>query len=368
MSVTVVRDLAALAEHAPAWDRLAVRAVPPLPYGRPGWVIPWLTHRLPPGAPWSAYFAYGAAGDLAGVLVTRGARVRRLTIDRHSPLASLLLAPEEAAARDAYAALLDALGRDVPRPLGVYVDGLAEDSTAARQVGAGHPGWRTRLTWARDLMARLPADGNEDALVAQLSRNARDKLQRGARQLAELGPVELVLREGIDAARATLAAFLPLEQAGWKGRRGTALGARPERIRFYADVVEHLAPSGGLLWHTLTVGPHTVAMEMLLRAGPMLVVHKATFDEAYAKASPGHVLWEQTLRWAARNPEIHEVELLTYDHMARRWGARPMALGRGLLCPRGAAPLLACWWPHRLRGAARAVRDVGRRLARRDPA
>ncbi|NJN52650.1 MAG: GNAT family N-acetyltransferase [Gammaproteobacteria bacterium] len=116
-----------------------------------------------------------------------------------------------------------------------------------------------------------------------------------------------------------------------RGRRGTAIGARPERIRFYADVVEALAPQGGLLWHVLTVGPHVVAMELLLRAGTMLVVHKATFDEVHSKASPGHVLWEQTLRWAARSPEIHEVELLTFDHMAQRWGGLPCGSYQALM-------------------------------------
>ncbi len=113
------------------------------------------------------------------------------------------------------------------------------------------------------------------------------------------------------------------------------------------------------------------AVEKGVRAGTMLVIHKATFDEAHSKASPGHVLWEQTLRWAARNPEIHEVELLTFDHMAQRWGGQPMALGRALLCPTGVEPLLRAWWPHHARTTLRALpgarplRRLGRRLLNR---
>jgi CelD/BcsL family acetyltransferase involved in cellulose biosynthesis len=126
-----------------------------------------------------------------------------------------------------------------------------------------------------------------------------------------------------------------------------------------------LAPSGGVRIHRLDVADGPVAMELVLRAGPLLIVHKAAYDERHRRASPGQILWRETIRHACADPTLEAIEGLTHDALGRRWRAKPYVVRRVQLSAPGVRGLLLARGPARLRRVGRWARRALRRLIRR---
>jgi CelD/BcsL family acetyltransferase involved in cellulose biosynthesis len=85
-------------------------------------------------------------------------------------------------------------------------------------------------------------------------------------------------------------AFLTLEAAGWKGRKGTALAGSGETLSFFQEVVIGLAEAGDARIDLLTLDGRPIAAGVVLAAGNRAWYWKTAYDETLARYSPGILL------------------------------------------------------------------------------
>lgn len=183
---------------------------------------------------------------------------------------------------------------------------------AAKAVIAEGPAWaalqamheRGRIAlhpiarWERALFERGAAPDAESYLKAALSGEQRKRLRRKRRALeAEAGAVTFKIAAAPDAVALALDDFCRLEQAGWKGRAGSALAQDPGGRRYVADVLAGLAESGGAFAAVLRAGEEPVAAGLFLRAGGEAVFWKTAYDERRSRHSPGVLLDLALTEW-----------------------------------------------------------------------
>lgn len=122
-----------------------------------------------------------------------------------------------------------------------------------------------------------------------LSRSKRKQVERLTRRLEEATGSSLVMEDRGDDPRA-FETFVALEAAGWKGdvdRDGGALEVTPGAVEWFTDVTDGLRERTNLRLLTLTAGEDVVYMSLLLGAGGSLYSLMDTYDERFAKFSPG---------------------------------------------------------------------------------
>ncbi|WP_069388079.1 GNAT family N-acetyltransferase [Cellulosimicrobium cellulans] len=132
------------------------------------------------------------------------------------------------------------------------------------------------------------ADGAPDPRAA-LSTARRKQVDRMQRRLErEAGPLEVTDRGGDPDG---FEEFVRLEAAGWKGttEHGGALAVVPGRAEWFRDVAAGLRERGNLVVLRVTAGGETVFVSVLLRAGRSLYCLMDTYDERFARCSPGTV-------------------------------------------------------------------------------
>jgi CelD/BcsL family acetyltransferase involved in cellulose biosynthesis len=84
--------------------------------------------------------------------------------------------------------------------------------------------------------------------------------------------------------------FLALEAAGWKGQAGTAMLGIPGESNFFREMCGRFRDRGRLRMLSLEAGGTTVAMRCDVAAGEGLFSLKTSYDERYARFSPGLLL------------------------------------------------------------------------------
>lgn len=122
-----------------------------------------------------------------------------------------------------------------------------------------------------------------------LSRSKRKQVERLTRRLEEATGSSLLMEDRGDDPRA-FETFVALEAAGWKGdvdRDGGALEVTPGAVEWFTDVTDGLRERTNLRLLTLTAGEDVVYMSLLLGAGGSLYSLMDTYDERFAKFSPG---------------------------------------------------------------------------------
>jgi len=115
----------------------------------------------------------------------------------------------------------------------------------------------------------------------------RKELRRQRNRLAELGRLEARLLDDRDQLGEWCDAFLALEQAGWKGRVGTALAAAPAAEAFFREALAGAWDSGRLQFRRLDLDGRPIAMLVNFLSAPGSFSFKTAFDEDYAQYSPG---------------------------------------------------------------------------------
>lgn len=152
------------------------------------------------------------------------------------------------------------------------------------------------LTVARHERAAIETCLPVDSYLGLQSANTRKNLNRKQKQLEALGVLDFATIPG-DTPGA-LAAFLALEAAGWKGRRGTALASRPDTRAFAEAALGSAAMNPRLFFERLSLDGRPIAMNLNLVAGDAAFTFKTAYDEAFAAFSPGALLDRQSVKLA----------------------------------------------------------------------
>jgi hypothetical protein len=132
---------------------------------------------------------------------------------------------------------------------------------------------------------RLAAD-----TMAHLSSGSRSKLRQEYRRLEKEGPVTLAVAEAPEDLARALETYLDLEAKGWKGRAGTAIPESAAETEFIRDVVRSLGAEGRVRIDELKLGERVIASSITYRNGATAWYAKISFDEEFAKNSPGSQL------------------------------------------------------------------------------
>lgn len=148
---------------------------------------------------------------------------------------------------------------------------------------------------------------------------------RMKRRLADQGLlVHRILRQP-DEVRAGVEAFLQLESAGWKGRKGTAMAIDRYRAAFAREAVHGLAEQDLCRIHTLELDGRIVACVIVFIENGTAYTWKTAYDEALAAYSPGMLLMIEVTKSHLEDPNIALTDSCAVpDHkvMNRLWRER----------------------------------------------
>lgn len=287
--------------NAAGWDDLPARAAEPNPFAERWCAEPALEAFDPAGK--ASLAALTVAGKLAGILPL----ARRWTYEGYPfPHIGNWLhanafcgAPLVAAGHEHifWRELLAWADGAAGRAMFLHIECLPADGpiyAALRDIcAASH---RVAAVVHRVDRAMLASDLNPQAYYdASISAKKRKELRRQHARLAEQG--KLRFERKVDAAGlpAWTEAFLTLERAGWKGREGSALACAPAKASFFRRTLARAAERDRLERLTLTLDEAPIAMLANFLTPPGAYSFKTTYDERYARFSPGVLLQRENL-------------------------------------------------------------------------
>ncbi len=134
------------------------------------------------------------------------------------------------------------------------------------------------------------AETPETYFTASLSSKKRKELRRQFNRLAEQGTIAFRRDTNETGVEDWASAFLALEEAGWKGKAGTALAQRRDTSRMFREALKGGAQAGRLERLTLTLDERPIAMLANFITPPGSFSYKTTFDEGFSRFSPGVLL------------------------------------------------------------------------------
>lgn len=364
LDVIVVRALDGLAAHAEPWNRLAFVSPQQAPMLSYAWISAYFEHRLQPGESWFCLLAYDGS-DLAGVLPVvvsprpglrlagRTRTVLRTPYDPHT----ISIAPLVAAGREleVIPRLLDMAGETERGWFCMEMERVPESSPVVALLDAGGDasGRGPVIKELRSTGAYLPIRGAFATYRDGLSRNFRNNLNKARNKLRKLGGVEMRFLTGAEATEAQLAEFAQVEAASWKGEAGTAIAASPELLAFYTTLTRRLSQAGWLEWHFLRAEGTSIAANLAVRLQRSLLLWKLGYDHAYARCSPGSLLFEALAERAFADGAIQEVNLMTDWAWYDNWQMEKRRCFNLHLYARRPAPLLLGYAPRRAKAYLR---------------
>jgi CelD/BcsL family acetyltransferase involved in cellulose biosynthesis len=275
------------------WKELAATAIEPNPFFEPQIVLP--AARLLAGGDEVALLVVESRTGLLFVLPVRSAsRFRRVPVPAlvswhhdHSFLGTPLVAA--GAVETAWSAALAHLLRERPAPWSVL--GLVPaEGPLADGLSAALTERRLRPTrFEAHHRAVVHRRTHRTYLEQTVSARHLKTLRRLRRRLGEQLDTDLVTVDQAatgDVARAQ-EVFLDLESSGWKGRHGGALACQPAQAQFFRELGEGFAADQRLQLWTLGSAERTVAASCNLLAGEAVFHFKISYDETFARYSPG---------------------------------------------------------------------------------
>jgi CelD/BcsL family acetyltransferase involved in cellulose biosynthesis len=274
-----VQRTADAAGLAPGWAALGGRALQPAGLNRPE-----LLAAVLPNCPGAEILAVSQDSQL---LLALAAEARRWPLPHTRSLTTPLSnAGTPHADSHGGEAALGALLRALPGPLllsGIDATGPFWD---ALRHAAGP--FAVLERWER---AGLRLDGHfEGWFEENFDRKRRKEYRRLKARLGERGELACLALQPGEATGPWVADLLKLEEAGWKGGRGTALRQQPGYAEALAKAAERLHAGGHLRFWTLALDGQSIAALFAVVEGDRAWLGKIAYDEAYAKFSPGALL------------------------------------------------------------------------------
>ena len=135
----------------------------------------------------------------------------------------------------------------------------------------------------------------KDYFEASMSGKKRKELRRQERRLGEIGALSFERLTNQTDVEEWAEAFLNLEAAGWKGEEASALASKTATATFFRNSLTAAAKAGKLERLSMTLDGKPIAMLVNFLTSPGAFSFKTTFDEQYARFSPGVLLQKHNL-------------------------------------------------------------------------
>ncbi len=123
----------------------------------------------------------------------------------------------------------------------------------------------------------------------------RKELRRQRKRLEDHGAVEVIRSRDESGLHDWIAKFIELEKRGWKGKRGSALASDPRGVEFFTNALAGAAAQGRLERLAIACNGRPVAMLATFISAPGSFAFKTSFDEEFARFSPGMLLQVENL-------------------------------------------------------------------------
>ena len=180
-------------------------------------------------------------------------------------------------------------------------DNLFRRAMRSLLPGCGLASWKDTAT--RGVLRR--ARGLRPSLMPAMPDELRRRLERKARRLSEHGRLErVVLKPGGDV-HGWIDDFLRIEAGSWKGRCGRAPGWDSQ---YFQDVVGRAFERGQLLMVGIDLDGSPIARSCALIADGGSFTFGTTFDERYARFSPGVLLELEAVRQLDALPGVDWID------------------------------------------------------------
>ena len=119
----------------------------------------------------------------------------------------------------------------------------------------------------------------------------RSDFRRARRRAEALGAVSFEMHAPCPETFATLfEEAVAVEQRGWKGETGTALGSDAAKGAFFREFLLRASADGTCRIALMRIGGRAVAMQLAVEFQQRYWLFKIGFDAGYARCSPGNLL------------------------------------------------------------------------------
>lgn len=168
----------------------------------------------------------------------------------------------------------------------------------------------------------LPVGDDKEKLKEQfyksLRKHLRNELCRRLRRLEELGKVEFGKTR--DYSPELMEKYFELEAKSWKGRNGTAVTCDPKVAKLHHDFAREVAVRNALFIYELKLDGKTIAMIVNIMYDKQTIHWKTSYDEDYARFSPGNLLFREALYDCIHN-DSYEMDFLSPATSNKRFWA-----------------------------------------------
>ncbi len=191
-----------------------------------------------------------------------------------------------------WTALLAYLDRHARSALFFHLDYFALDGPTAlalRKICAGQNRRCDIVRRHERAFVRSNLSG-QDYYERAVRAKKRKELRRQKRRLEEIGTLAFHRSDGLADLDGWIDAFLALEASGWKGQGHSALASQKRTRALFRDMLGAMAAAGRLELLSLRFEGAPIAMLVNLQSGSGIFSFKTTFDEAFARFSPGVLL------------------------------------------------------------------------------
>ena len=302
------REQAASPDFIRRWDALAVQASEPNPFYESWYLGPSLQRLDLHGE--VVMLCVEADGNLLGLLPLVRQRSYygypiphlRNWVHANCFCGTPLIA--RGAEAQVWQAILEWCENQAGWPMFLHLTHIAKGSVPERALAKYCEGHHPAFCVKSEERALLQSSASaEDYLLNSLSTKKRKELRRQHRRLGELGQLEFNRQTGEDQLEKWIAQFLALEAAGWKGEARSALAADPATESIFRESLLAASSLGKIERISLLLDSKPIAMLANFHSPPGAFSFKTTFDEDYARFSPGVLLQLENLALLDR-PEV----------------------------------------------------------------
>ena len=314
LSVDLVRDYESFVALKSVWNRLVTEAGIDHPFIRHEWVRTW----------WESFEQHGTLHILVVREGSEPIAIAPLMFD-HGRLFGCPVRRLRGIANvytERFDIILTRRAEEASRAIWKFLAAEAStwDLLELRQIPSGARGVEHLRFWAFEdqfLLGQwhssdgpfISIDRPWEAYAKTLSRKHLSNLRGRARGLHRIGEVQHeIVTGGEQLKRALDEAFL-LEAAAWKGKAGTAIMNRGDRLAFYRTLLTRASEAGWLQLHFLAVSGKRIAVQFTLLIQNKLYILKSGYDPHFAPFAPSLLLCELMLRDAWKRG-LAEVDFL----------------------------------------------------------
>lgn len=170
----------------------------------------------------------------------------------------------------------------------------------------------------------IPVKDGAEAYFDSLSKNFLRNYRRIGRRIQEQPDVRFRFDTGNSESNAEQ--FMDIEHQGWKAQRKTSIRSDESYVKFFRLLTKRLEEQGWLRWAFLDIGDKPVAGQFMVQNGSTLYVVKIGYDEAFAKLSPGAVLFGHVIEQAFASGETSEINFMSGYSWMNDWNVQTRRL------------------------------------------